>query len=72
MQIAVYFILPETKGVSLERMNAIFGGIDHVAAAEEEEETQKREAGLVSQALEKVKTNESHVKDERVENVEKA
>lgn len=35
--ISVIFILPETKGVSLERMDAIFGEIDAVAAGEVEE-----------------------------------
>ncbi|KAI6840468.1 hypothetical protein KC342_g2875 [Hortaea werneckii] len=35
--ISVVFILPETKGVSLERMDAIFGDIDAVAAGEVEE-----------------------------------
>lgn len=29
------FILPETKGVSLERMDAIFGEVDAVEAGEE-------------------------------------
>lgn len=35
--ISVIFILPETKGISLERMDAIFGQIDAVAAGESEE-----------------------------------
>lgn len=30
------FILPETKGVSLERMDALFGEIDYVEAREME------------------------------------
>lgn len=30
------FILPETKGVSLERMDALFGEIDYVDAREAE------------------------------------
>lgn len=33
--ISVIFILPETKGVSLERMDRIFGEVDAVAAGEE-------------------------------------
>lgn len=33
-QLSVYFILPETKGVSLERMENIFGGTDYVEAGE--------------------------------------
>ena len=33
--ISVIFILPETKGVSLERMDAIFGQLDAVTAGEE-------------------------------------
>ncbi|KAJ5805617.1 uncharacterized protein N7503_003219 [Penicillium pulvis] len=32
--ISVYFVLPETKGVSLERMENIFGGTDYVEAGE--------------------------------------
>jgi hypothetical protein len=32
----VIFILPETKGVSLERMDAIFGELDYVEAREME------------------------------------
>lgn len=35
--ISVIFVLPETKGISLERMDAIFGQIDAVAAGEVEE-----------------------------------
>lgn len=35
IQLSVIFILPETKGVSLERMDAIFGEIDAVEAGEE-------------------------------------
>lgn len=34
LAIIVYFFVPETKGVSLEHMDALFGGIDHVAAGE--------------------------------------
>lgn len=35
--LSVIFILPETKGISLERMDAIFGQIDAVAAGESQE-----------------------------------
>lgn len=35
--ISVYFILPETKGVSLERMDKIFGQVDAVEGGENEE-----------------------------------
>lgn len=35
LKVSVYFILPETKGVSLERMDKIFGEIDAVVAGEE-------------------------------------
>ncbi|KAF2170259.1 hypothetical protein M409DRAFT_64584 [Zasmidium cellare ATCC 36951] len=35
--VSVIFILPETKGISLERMDAIFGQVDAVAAGESEE-----------------------------------
>lgn len=39
------FILPETKGISLERMDKLFGQVDAVEAGE-------REAGVESQKLE--------------------
>jgi MFS family permease len=35
--ISVIIILPETKGISLERMDAIFGQVDAVEAAEQSE-----------------------------------
>lgn len=35
--LSVYFILPETKGISLERMDAIFGSTDAVEGGENEE-----------------------------------
>nr|POF14036.1 quinate permease [Quercus suber] len=35
--ISVIFILPETKGISLERMDAIFGAVDAVEGGEHEE-----------------------------------
>jgi len=42
-QISVYFILPETKGVSLERMDKIFGEADAVEAGEERRNWEKAE-----------------------------
>lgn len=35
MQISVIFILPETKGITLERMDKLFGQIDNVLAGEQ-------------------------------------
>lgn len=35
--VSVILILPETKGISLERMDAIFGQVDAVEAGESEE-----------------------------------
>jgi hypothetical protein len=35
-KVSVYFILPETKGVSLERMDTIFGEVDAVEVGEQE------------------------------------
>lgn len=42
--ISVYFILPETKGVSLERMDKLFGEVDAVEAGEQAEGVEKAEA----------------------------
>ncbi|KAI9148297.1 putative quinate permease [Paramyrothecium foliicola] len=42
--VSVIFILPETKGVSLERMDKIFGEVDAVEAGEQEEDVDKVEA----------------------------
>jgi len=41
--ISVIFILPETKGISLERMDKIFGQVDAVEAGEQDAETRKME-----------------------------
>lgn len=38
------FILPETKGISLERMDKLFGGVDAVAEGEKETSANKIEA----------------------------
>lgn len=38
------FILPETKGISLERMDKLFGEVDAVAAGEESTSAEKMEA----------------------------
>ena len=35
MAVFCYFFIKETKGISLEHMDAIFGGVDHVVAGEE-------------------------------------
>jgi len=40
----VIFVLPETKGISLERMDKLFGEVDAVAAGEEETAAEKIEA----------------------------
>ncbi|CZR54495.1 probable ascus development protein 3 [Phialocephala subalpina] len=42
--ISVIFILPETKGISLERMDKLFGEVDAVAAGEESTSAEKIEA----------------------------
>lgn len=59
VQISVYFILPETKGVSLERMDKIFGEVDAVAAGEQEASDAKIGTVRYSQA-EHVGTQESY------------
>ncbi|PGH17722.1 hypothetical protein AJ80_04730 [Polytolypa hystricis UAMH7299] len=46
--VSVYFILPETKGVSLERMDKIFGEVDAVELGEQEGDVDKAEAVAVS------------------------
>ncbi|KAF2672930.1 MFS sugar transporter-like protein [Microthyrium microscopicum] len=35
--ISVFFIMPETKGISLERMDELFGGVDTVQAGEQQQ-----------------------------------
>ncbi|KAJ2903332.1 uncharacterized protein MKZ38_010083 [Zalerion maritima] len=46
--ISVYFILPETKGISLERMDAIFGEVDAVEGGENTGSIDKVEAMVYS------------------------
>lgn len=49
-------ILPETKGISLERMDKLFGEVDAVAAGEEQSSAKKLEklaAGEVEHQEEK-------------------
>ena len=62
-QISVILILPETKGMSLERMDAIFGEVDAVAAGESETGAEKIEArtyasGIVGDGDEKMADRE--------------
>lgn len=52
-QISVYFILPETKGISLERMDKIFGEVD--AVAEGEKEVKAMETGMEMKTVEQEK-----------------
>ena len=44
-------ILPETKGITLERMEKIFGGVDFVEAGENELNTTKKEESTIHHAL---------------------
>lgn len=61
--ISVVFILPETKGISLERMDAIFGQVDAVAAGEQESETRIVEQHALDKQSGSLDTNmeKSHV-----------
>lgn len=63
-QISVYFILPETKNISLERMDKLFGELDFVDAGEQDAAFEKIEARI--EATEKDAVGTSHA-----ENVEK-
>lgn len=47
-QISVIFILPETKSISLERMDKIFGEVDAVEAGEDAGDGEKVEAMVYS------------------------
>lgn len=60
-QISVIFILPETKGMSLERMDKVFGEVDAVAAGEESTSAEKIEAITYSGG--DIKDVPSHVED---------
>lgn len=46
--VSVIFILPETKGISLERMDKIFGEVDAVEAGEQNAETKMVEQHAIS------------------------
>jgi MFS family permease len=62
--ISVIFVLPETKGISLERMDRIFGEVDNVAAGEEEGGAEKTEAMAYSHQ-EHIGRVEEHVDPEK-------
>jgi hypothetical protein len=47
-QISVIFILPETKGISLERMDKIFGEVDAVEVGEHNADAEKIEVQVYS------------------------
>ncbi|TPX12712.1 uncharacterized protein E0L32_000889 [Thyridium curvatum] len=68
--ISVIFILPETKGVSLERMDKIFGEVDAVAAGEESGNAVKVEAAAVGHTEDidekRVQTGQNHEQDQKV------
>ena len=51
LQISVIFILPETKGITLERMDKIFGEVDVVEAGETELDTSKQEATVIQHVI---------------------
>jgi hypothetical protein len=40
----VWLVVPETKGVALEEMDALFGGVNHVAGGAELMEMRKEDA----------------------------
>jgi MFS family permease len=49
--LSVILILPETKGISLERMDKLFGEVDYVEAGEDQAGTQTKESDAYSSAL---------------------
>lgn len=51
VQLSVIFILPETKGVSLERMDTIFGEVDAVEAGEEDNREKLEIADVIHEEL---------------------
>ncbi|KAL2221410.1 MFS transporter [Thermoascus aurantiacus ATCC 26904] len=63
--LSVFFVLPETKNISLERMEKIFGGPDFVEAGEQESVSRKVEAQAVfaGTADESKENPTSHVED---------
>lgn len=70
-QISVVLILPETKGISLERMDKLFGEVDAVAAGEEQTSAEKVEAITYSVEHEKDSEEKAHATmHERQENKE--
>ncbi|KNG46640.1 MFS sugar transporter-like protein [Stemphylium lycopersici] len=69
--ISVYFILPETKGISLERMDRLFGEVDAVEAGEQGRGLEKAEALARSFVEHRVAdekgAEEVHASSERIE-----
>jgi len=63
--VSVILILPETKGISLERMDKIFGEVDAVAAGEEEASAEKVEAMTYDESKipEEKHAESTHVED---------
>lgn len=68
--VSVIFILPETKGISLERMDRIFGQVDAVEAGERERSASLAEADAIHMAVAGRKSNERDLEKELEKDVD--
>jgi len=71
LQISVLLILPETKGISLERMDQLFGGLDYVQEGEKVADAKAMEAGAYEAEKQKVIIEHSDKQNIEVEQTEK-
>lgn len=68
--ISVVIILPETKGISLERMDKIFGQVDTVEAGEQDPATDKIEHGALNHSgSSSIEESKSYARSGHVEEI---